>query len=218
LPRELQQAEQDSTSSIDGLQGFLQLLSHAREEVAEMLGKGASVETMKWFASERVDSLNPRKLNHGSFFVPQTAQLRTKAFAERDTLNRIMRRSMDEFSRVFGISKEAGTSAVQDFEDLEDFAFAVSAPRARDCPIVYVSKAFTALTGYSLEFSVGRSCRFLQPDSRIVNDIVNGEERTRLYEFCTQQRPGSNIVNLLLNETYDGKRFWNLLRMSCIEL
>ena len=81
-----------------------------------------------------------------------------------------------------------------------------------------VSRGFAVLTGYSVEFSTGRSCRFLQPDSRVVNDRVNGEERKLLYDFCIEATPGTNIVNLLLNETYDGKRFWNLLRMTCVKL
>lgn len=36
--------------------------------------------------------------------------------------------------------------------------------RRYDCPIVYASPTFTALTGYELPQILGRNCRFLQSE------------------------------------------------------
>ena len=99
------------------------------------------------------------------------------------------------------------------------FACAVSDPNFNDCPLVYVSPGFDKLTGYSSDFSCGRSCRFLQPISAVVNDAFNLDERRKMREFCTTlQKPGTTIVNLLLNERYTGERFWNLLHMTYVEV
>ena len=43
------------------------------------------------------------------------------------------------------------------------------------------------------------------------------EERARLRAFCAKSQPGSKITSLLLNERSNGKRFWNLLFMLCLE-
>ncbi|WP_108660480.1 PAS domain-containing protein [Acuticoccus kandeliae] len=46
------------------------------------------------------------------------------------------------------------------------FSLVISNPNIEDNPIVFVNQAFTRLTGYSAEVTVGRNCRFLQgPDT-----------------------------------------------------
>lgn len=102
-------------------------------------------------------------------------------------------------------------------------ACAVSDPSLPDCPLVYVSKGFETLTGYKREFVVGRNCRFLQPKNKKENDMINGEERDRMRHFCTEAKHKQTatkgvIVNLILNETPDGSKFWNVLRMSRLEI
>lgn len=39
-------------------------------------------------------------------------------------------------------------------------------PNREDCPIVYVNRAFTEVTGYSPNMAVGQNCRFLQGEHR----------------------------------------------------
>jgi len=49
--------------------------------------------------------------------------------------------------------------------------------------------------------------------------MINLEDRRRLREFCTGvHKAGESIVALLLNEKRDGRRFWNLLKMSYVQL
>jgi hypothetical protein len=102
-----------------------------------------------------------------------------------------------------------------------DLVCAVSKPGSLDCPLVYVSKGFEKVTGYTREFALGRSCRFLQPTVRIVNDAMNLLDLKRMREFCNDPHThpaGTEIVNLLLNERYEGPRFWNLLKMAYVDL
>lgn len=77
--------------------------------------------------------------------------------------------------------------------------------RLPDQPLMYINAAFTALTGYPREETVGRNCRFLQgPDTdpatvaRIRAAILAGEDA--YFE--------------ILNYRRDGTAFWNGLHLS----
>lgn len=78
--------------------------------------------------------------------------------------------------------------------------FVVSDPKLPDNPIVFASRGFYQLTGYSPQEVIGRNCRFLQgpdtdPDtvSLIRTGIENGEDTA----VC------------LINYKKDGSPFWN---------
>mmetsp|Transcript_18670 Transcript_18670/g.60359 ORF Transcript_18670/g.60359 Transcript_18670/m.60359 type:complete len:381 (+) Transcript_18670:130-1272(+) len=78
--------------------------------------------------------------------------------------------------------------------------FAVSDPSLPDNPIVYASKGFLTLTGYSMHQVIGRNCRFLQgpgTDKRAVDVIKAGVEN------------GVDTSVCLLNYKADGTPFWN---------
>ena len=87
----------------------------------------------------------------------------------------------------------------------ETIACAVSDPAFHDCPLVFVSKGFEELTGYSADFATGRSCRFLQPKGPDVNDSFNGSERELLRSFCLEPSC-EGFGCLLLNERESGSR------------
>ncbi|WP_310235810.1 EAL domain-containing protein [Luteimonas terrae] len=77
--------------------------------------------------------------------------------------------------------------------------------RAADHPIVYVNPAFSRITGYAAEDSVGRNCRFLQGaeyDQAALPAIRNA---------ITQAR---EVRVHLRNYRRDGSLFWNELRMA----
>lgn len=98
---------------------------------------------------------------------------------------------------------------------------AVSDPLAQDCPLVFLSRGFEDMTGYSSNVGLGRNCRFLQPSPAKLNKRINGEELERMKTFCTQEiRVGMqrSIINLLLNQRKTGERFWNLLHMQYVDL
>lgn len=38
---------------------------------------------------------------------------------------------------------------------------------SQDCPLVYVSAEFEAITGYTRQTAVGLNCRFLQPKDHV---------------------------------------------------
>lgn len=86
-------------------------------------------------------------------------------------------------------------------------AVAVSDPRRRDDPIVYVNAAFEALTGYEAVEIVGHNCRFLQTsetDAATVAGIAAALAET-----------GAANADLL-NARRDGSRFWNRLNVTTV--
>ncbi|WP_075222375.1 PAS domain-containing protein [Acuticoccus yangtzensis] len=85
------------------------------------------------------------------------------------------------------------------------FAIVITNPHIEDNPIVFVNSAFTRLTGYSPEVSVGRNCRFLQgkdTDPESVEKIRAGLKEKG--EFAVE----------LLNYKADGTPFRNRLFVS----
>jgi hypothetical protein len=124
-------------------------------------------------------------------------------------LAQIISSSRDILIDKFDLSEE-------DLDHANSLTCAVSRVSEEDCPLVFVSEGFEKLTGYSSEFAMGRSCRFLQPTSKSINDAMNIKDRKSIKEFCEApfaRAPGSELVNLLINERYDGARYWNLLKM-----
>ena len=82
---------------------------------------------------------------------------------------------------------------------------AISDPHQPDNPIIYVNPAFTKLTGYSEEETIGSNCRFLQgPDTDpLAVDVI----RTAI-----EQRKSCSVV--LLNYRKDRTPFWNELAIN----
>jgi PAS domain S-box-containing protein len=80
--------------------------------------------------------------------------------------------------------------------------------RAPDNPIIFVTDAFLAMTGYSRDEVIGFNCRFLQgPETclQAVDDI-----RTAI-------REGRALTRDLLNYRRDGTPFWNRLGIRPIQ-
>lgn len=139
-------------------------------------------------------------------------------FIEGNLLWQTLEECKNHFENDFEVST---TQLCRELEDMEttDYSVSISDPDGPDCPLVYISPGFEALTGYQTEFATGRSCRFLQPTSAFVNDCVNLSERKKMRDFCMEpQKVGEVIVNLLLNERSDGHRFWNLLKMVHVDV
>lgn len=78
-------------------------------------------------------------------------------------------------------------------------------PDQPDTPLVYVNKAFEAITGYTLAETVGKNCRFLQGDE-------HGQEGVfQLREAIKNKKP---IEVVLRNYRKNGELFYNHLLMS----
>jgi PAS domain S-box-containing protein len=85
------------------------------------------------------------------------------------------------------------------------FALVITNPHLDDNPIVFVNQAFTRLTGYAAEVSVGRNCRFLQgvdTDPAAIQALRDGIKRCD--EFSVE----------LLNYKADGTPFLNRIFIS----
>lgn len=82
---------------------------------------------------------------------------------------------------------------------------ALSDPNLPDCPLVYVNPAFTELTGYDAEASVGRNCRFLQGPETDPDSVQ------RVAQAVRERR---SINEEIYNYRRDGSGFWNALYIS----
>ena len=74
-------------------------------------------------------------------------------------------------------------------------------------PLVHVNPAFEVITGYSIEESVGRNCRFLQREDR---------QQPGLTLIREAIRNGRETKAIVRNYRKDGKPFWNELSISPI--
>lgn len=96
------------------------------------------------------------------------------------------------------------------FADLEKFntCMSVADPGQDDCPLLYVNRRFTQVTGYTFDETVGRNCRFLQ--GRATN-------KTAVARLSAAIKRQVSIDICLLNYRCDGTPFHNFLVLSPIE-
>lgn len=78
----------------------------------------------------------------------------------------------------------------------------------RGMPIIYVNKAFTAVTGYGYDEVVGRNCRFLQGID--TDPVAKQSIRKALVDE-------SSCVVEILNYRKDGTPFWNRLSITPVQ-
>jgi PAS domain S-box-containing protein len=71
-------------------------------------------------------------------------------------------------------------------------------------PLVYVNKAFEAITGYAAADALGRNCRYLQGSDRLQPEIL------QLREAIGR---GAAASVMLRNYRRDGRLFWNELQL-----
>uniref|UniRef100_A0A0D9W3C5 non-specific serine/threonine protein kinase n=1 Tax=Leersia perrieri TaxID=77586 RepID=A0A0D9W3C5_9ORYZ len=110
------------------------------------------------------------------------------------------RASYDSLPRVSQELKDALSSLQQ--------TFVVSDATRPDCPIIYASEGFFAMTGYSPREVVGRNCRFLQgPET----------DREEVGKIRDAVKDGRSFCGRLLNYRKDGTPFWNLLTVTPIK-
>jgi PAS domain S-box-containing protein len=78
-------------------------------------------------------------------------------------------------------------------------------PDQPDLPLVYVNKAFEAITGYTLAETVGKNCRFLQGNEHDQEGVL------QLREAIKNKKP---IEVVLRNYRKNGELFYNHLLIS----
>nr|AML79444.1 putative LOV domain-containing protein [Hamamelis virginiana] len=83
--------------------------------------------------------------------------------------------------------------------------FVVSDATKPDCPIVFASSGFFAMTGYSSKEIVGRNCRFLQGPDTDQNEVA---------KIRNAVKTGKSYCGRLLNYKKNGTPFWNLLTIT----
>ncbi|WP_080290416.1 PAS domain S-box protein [Pseudomonas syringae] len=81
----------------------------------------------------------------------------------------------------------------------------ITNPRLNDNPIVFANAAFYGLTGYGVEETVGRNCRFLQ------GPATERDQVAMVRQALSRHEP---IEIKLQNYRKDGKSFWNHLRVQ----
>lgn len=83
----------------------------------------------------------------------------------------------------------------------------ISDPSEPDCPLVYVNKGFTTMTGYTAAEVIGRNCRFLQGPLT---------DRATVQAIGDAVRNQRSITVEVLNHRKDGTTFWNELTIDPI--
>ena len=82
---------------------------------------------------------------------------------------------------------------------------AIADMRQPDSPLIYVNDAFTVITGYTKELSVGYNCRFLQgPET----------DPEHVQAIRRAIHAGESFTGELINYRHDGSKFWNRLNLS----
>ena len=81
----------------------------------------------------------------------------------------------------------------------------LSDPHLPDTPMVAVNQAFCDVTGYTMEQSIGRNCRFLQ------GKRTDPDTAPRIRK-CLDA--GQGCIEWIVNYRQDGSQFWNLLFIS----
>lgn len=85
-----------------------------------------------------------------------------------------------------------------------DHSVVISDPNTPDTPMVFISDEFEKQTGYSIEESLGKNCRFLQGPETDPKDID--------YIRVALKRKKKITVDIL-NYKKNGEKFWNRLRI-----
>ena len=86
-------------------------------------------------------------------------------------------------------------------------AICISDPHQDDCPLVYVNRAFTEVTGYTYADAVGRNCRFLQGRETDPAAVEKLREAIAASE---------DAIVEVLNYRKDGAPFWNAVQIAPI--
>ncbi|MTH53019.1 PAS domain-containing protein [Bacillus mangrovi] len=83
----------------------------------------------------------------------------------------------------------------------------ITDPSLKENPIIYLSKGFTEVTGYSEEEVIGKNCRFLQGEKTSQTDI------DRIRKAVKQKE---SVAVTVLNYRKDGSPFYNQLNIDPI--
>jgi PAS domain S-box-containing protein/diguanylate cyclase (GGDEF)-like protein len=105
--------------------------------------------------------------------------------------------------RIKGLDTEL-TDALSVMSNEIDQGVAIADARDSDLRVVYVNRAFEAITGYASGYAVGRNCRYLQRDERDQPEIH------KIRQAIAARAPVSVTIR---NYRKDGTPFWNGLRL-----
>jgi len=191
------------------------MLSGARQELSVQRGEELAEKAKLAMQNIAAFMENTHSDFEGDNFVPRSALADESMASGMDAALKGLLSHKSSLWQIWELAEYNG----------EALACTVADPRIDDCPLVYVSRLFESITGYSCQFALGRNCRFLQPNDSACNRTLNGEELSRMRTFCQDaQQGGERFLSLLINEEKagpskeKGRPFFNLLVMEHVEL
>jgi non-specific serine/threonine protein kinase len=121
----------------------------------------------------------------------------------------------DPYVNTFGAIEEGAldSEALVQLLSRQELSFCICDPSLPDCPVIFVSNGFEALTGYSSAEIIGRNCRFLQgrrtgkAASKQLRNVVQsgGDASVFLLNFKKDGTPFLNSVSLISLKDESGK-------------
>ncbi|MBO6527060.1 PAS domain-containing protein [Erythrobacter sp.] len=130
--------------------------------------------------------------------------------AEGETPEAIDSLSAEHHASIAGRLADLRIGSAQLFLETTEqtrMALALSDPHQPDCPIVYCNKAFTDLTGYSMDEIIGQNCRFLQGRGTRPSAVAKLRKAIETENYT--------VVDIL-NYRKDGTAFWNAVHVGPI--
>lgn len=178
--------------------------------------KGSSSINASRSQSSRLNVAQVERSLSQRALVMEERGIRHQDAAEWDAVQDIRRYSLEEgkADHIYsGYSNQAAGGAncipaeVQRALSTFQQTFLVTDATQPDCPIMFASACFLAMTGYSHSEVIGRNCRFLQgPDT----------DRSEVARIRDALRSERNYSGRLLNYKKNGSPFWNLLTITPI--
>ena len=154
-----------------------------------------------------MDAFRDDQAYYGDLYVPRFGFRRAHHFRRRGMPLQVSLELRARLSSFFAFEHDGITATFSGNEG--GYYCAIADADFANCPLVFVSKAFSEFTGYSEDFAEGRTWNFIQPKSKTINAAFNPE----CVEFSDVRK---DRTWLELSEKASGERYWTMMALIFI--